>query len=214
MTSARTFPPLLGDGHGRYRVHIVGNSGRSQELSTTGAALAATLGVPFIPLDAIMWKPGWVKTSREEFSAKLRAALDEDERGWVVDGNYDKRGGLVVLEESTDVIWLDPPLAVYFPRIMLRTLLGLLRLTPPCSPGCPERLTEVFFSKKSILWWCLTNHWALRQRNETRMQLIGLGVGSDVERRRMRRFGGWGTDIKEWLKDVAEMVQSKRHKRD
>jgi len=46
------------------------------------------------------------------------------------------------------------------------------------------------------------------------MQQIGLGIGSDVDRRRMRRMGGWGSELKRWLSDVQEMVESRRAKRD
>lgn len=198
--------------------------------TTTGTALAALLGVPFIPMDTLLFDPGWVQTSGDEFRAKLRAALDADARGWVADGNYTKTGGGMAFDEATDIICqsvigvrcqtlthlvglslgLDPPLYVYFPRLLLRTFLRLFRLVPPCSPGCFESPTEVFFSHKSIIWWCLSNHWNTRRRNAERMELIGIEAGSDVAGRKMRRFGGWGTDVKEWLRDVAAMLRSKR----
>ncbi|KAJ3515683.1 hypothetical protein NLJ89_g1602 [Agrocybe chaxingu] len=176
--------------------------------STAGRALAEILGVPYISMDRIMWKPGWATTHREEFTAELVAAMEQDERGWVADGEYTNRGGLLAYETSTDVIWLDPPLLLYFPRIILRTFLRLLRLEEPCSPECPERVNEVFFSKESILWWCISNHWIVRERNRVRMAEIGLGEGTDVEHRRMRRIGGWGTDLKNWLRDVQDMLSS------
>ena len=175
-------------------------------------------------MDQLIWQPGWVEAPREVFRERLRAALDQDERGWVADGNYDSRGGLLAFEESTDVICqsmrfildllttlsvtgLDPPLILYFPRIFLRTMLRLLRLTPPCSPGCDERFVEVFFQKESILWWCLSNHWANRARNSARFEQIGLGVGTDTMHHKMRRFGGWGSALKRWLHDVEIMVR-------
>ncbi|KAG5649202.1 hypothetical protein H0H81_005452, partial [Sphagnurus paluster] len=137
--SSTVLPPLLGDGHGRYRVHIVGNSAKLQAAaSTTGAELARLLGVPFIELDKLNWQTGWAEASIDKFQAKLRAALAQDERGWVVDGSYHKKCGTIVSDTCTDVVWLDPPLALYFPRILLRTLLRLLRVGAPCSPGCDE----------------------------------------------------------------------------
>ena len=48
---------------------------------------------------------------------------------------------------------LDPPLILYFPRLFYRTIMRLLRLAPPCSPGCEEMAAEAFFSRNSILWW-------------------------------------------------------------
>jgi len=110
-------------------------------------------------------------------------------------------------------VGLDPPLLLYLPRLVIRTFLRLFRLRPPCAPGCEERIGEVF-SKKSIICWCISNHWNNREQNKKRMQQIGLGIGSDVERRRMRRMGGWGSELKRWLGDVQKMVESRRAKRD
>jgi hypothetical protein len=55
-------------------------------------------------LDELYWKPGWRESSLEEFQAKIRQKLDQDDRGWIVDGNYESRGGDMVLPESTDLI--------------------------------------------------------------------------------------------------------------
>lgn len=90
----------------------------------------------------------------------------------------------------------------------------IFRLCPPCAPGCEERVGEAFFSKESIIWWCISNHWINRQRNQNRMQQIGLGIGSEVERRRMRRIGGWGSELKRWLSEVQMMVDLERAKSD
>ena len=73
--------------------------------STTAAALATILGVPLLSLDTVMWKPGWSMTSPEEFQAKLRSYMDQhQETGWVADGDYMRRGGLIMHEEATDVV--------------------------------------------------------------------------------------------------------------
>ncbi|RDB19844.1 hypothetical protein Hypma_013132 [Hypsizygus marmoreus] len=189
--SAIMTPPLLGDGEGRFKVQVIGNS---------GIALAAALGVPYVSLDRLYWEPGWKETPQKEFQAKIRAALDQSDKGWVVDGNYDLKGGNMVSNEATDIVWLDPPLALYFPRIFFRTILRLFGLIPTCSPGCPETFREVFFSKKSILWWCLTNHWKLRKREHARIALMG---------QKMKRFGGWGGDLRIWMEDVADVCHAK-----
>ena len=62
------------------------------------------LGVPFIALDTLFWKPNWEKTPSDEFCAKVRSALDQSDRGWVVDGNYTRRLGPFLQEEATDII--------------------------------------------------------------------------------------------------------------
>ncbi|KAI0267005.1 hypothetical protein BC834DRAFT_842726 [Gloeopeniophorella convolvens] len=153
--------PLRGDGHGRYRVHIVGNSAR------LGDTLAAC------------------------------------PRGWVVDGDYAQRVGGVLAQEVTDVLWLDPPLALYFPRLCWRTLLRLAGLRDSCAPGCPERARETFCSWDSILWWCVSQHWERRRVNGARMRVEGVHVGGT-----MRRIGGWGGDLRAWRRNVEDMVRA------
>ncbi|TEB32139.1 hypothetical protein FA13DRAFT_1754569 [Coprinellus micaceus] len=188
-------PPLFGDGHGKYRILLLGNSGKR---STTGRELAAILGVPSIGARAGR------APSPEELKAKVGATLGEAGGSWVADGDYRTKLGNFVLDKTTDVVWLDPPLALYFPRILLRTILRLLRIEAPCSPGCPERFSEVLFSKDSILWWCLTHHRSNRERNQERMAEIGIGCGT---RRRMRRLGGWGEERRVWLESVKELAK-------
>ena len=70
----------------------------------------------------------------------------------------------------------------------------------------------MFFSRDSILWWCLSNHWANRRKNIARMAEIGLVEGRDVERRRMRRIGGWGGELREWISEVEMLVHEKKQK--
>ncbi|KAJ7149148.1 hypothetical protein C8R46DRAFT_1127324 [Mycena filopes] len=200
-------PPLLGDSQGQYRVHLTGNSGVGK--STVGKELAGLLGVPFISIDTLFWTPGWGHVSNEELRAKVEEALADAPNGWVIDGNYTRRIGDIVHDSSTDTIWLDPPLALYLPRVIWRTFLRLLRLREPCSPGCPERLTEVLFSKESIVWWCITQHRTVRAREAARMTQIGIGMGSNVEGQKMRRLGGWGEELRTWLNEVKNMLQRK-----
>lgn len=146
------------------------------------------------------------------------------DNGWVVDGNYTRRIGTVAQDNATDIICelspcfhqsfrpvpvliivlgLDPPLLLYFPRLFHRTVLRLLYLVPPCSAGCSEDYREVFFSRKSILWWCLSNHWVARNREQAKFRLEGVHVGG-----RRRRIGGWGTELATWKQSVREMLRN------
>ncbi|KAF7347220.1 adenylate kinase [Mycena venus] len=133
-------PPLIGDGQGKYRIHLVGNSDRSRKQSTVGKELSRVLNIPLISLDTLYFTLGWGHVSTSEFRAKVKAAFADAPDGWIVDGNYGNRLGNIVQSQCTDIIWLDPPLLLYFPRIFIRTVLGLLGLRPPCSPGCPGAL--------------------------------------------------------------------------
>ncbi|KAI5123501.1 hypothetical protein M0805_006661 [Coniferiporia weirii] len=185
---------LNGDGRGVYRIHIVGNSGES----TLADELAALLGVPAIHLDTLFWEPGWVEAPNDVFRARLSAALAADAclRGWVVDGNFDSRlNGL--LDSATDIIWLDTPFLLYFPRLLVRTLQRLLRRRPQCAPGCDESAREAFFSRNSILLWALSNHAPARRKGCARLRDDPV---------RVRRIGGWGGELAAWKADVARLV--------
>ncbi|KAK7692153.1 hypothetical protein QCA50_003772 [Cerrena zonata] len=195
--STVSIPALRGDGYGNYRIHLVGNSGAGK--STLGAELARLLGAELISLDQVLWQPGWVVTPLPEFRAKVLAAIGQN-KTWIVDGNYHTRLGTMVDDEATDVIWLDPPLVLYFPRLFLRTVLRLLRIVPPCSPGCGESFRDVC-SSNGILWWCLSQHWKVRKRQSEAYRTDNVWIGG-----KRRRIGGWGGELKSWRSEVEEML--------
>jgi len=199
MPANNIIPPLLGNGKGRYGVWIIGNSGTGK--STLGCWLAALLMVPHIPLDEIYWRPGWQPIPQVDFQARIKAAMEENQRGWVIDGEYDEAHGIMIEREATDIIWLDPPLILYFTRILVRTLLRLFSVRPPCSPGCPETWKEVL-STRGILWWCLSHHWTVRKKNGDRMRECDAQDGGQ-----MRRLGGFGGELKDWKQAVTFMVK-------
>lgn len=105
---------------------------------------------------------------------------------------------------------LDPPLLLYFPRLFLRTMARIFGLVPHCSPGCPETVRECFFSKDSILLWCLTHHSVVRKSSKKLMQEYGFGVGRRSDEQKMRRIGGWGSELRRWLADVRLVFGQKR----
>ncbi|KIJ21059.1 hypothetical protein PAXINDRAFT_165850 [Paxillus involutus ATCC 200175] len=195
-------PPLLGDGNGKYRVHLVGNSGTGK--STLGAELALTLNVPYISLDALFWHPNWTQSTDEDFRAQVFQRLAENERGWVVDGNYKKHLGELVTERATDIIWLDPPILLYFPRLLMRTFWRMIGRAEGCAPGCVETPAHVFLSDDSIILWAASQHRHVRRRESDNMKRWGVEVGGI-----MRRIGGWGGELKAWKLAVANMVRER-----
>ncbi|KAF8886944.1 AAA domain-containing protein [Infundibulicybe gibba] len=192
--------PLRGGSDGCYRVHITGNSGSGK--STTGKRLASILSVPLISLDTLYWEPGWVEPPPDVFRARVREALSQAPDGWVVEGSYHSRIDDIVSPTCTDIIWLDPPFMLYFPRIVARTFLRMVGLGEPCSPGCPERLSRTF-SRRGILWWCMTNHSRFRKRKLAGMESLSKTLGAP----RMQRIGGWGNELKAWLLGVMNMAR-------
>lgn len=69
------------------RVSVVGSSGSGK--STVARRLADILGVPYIELDAIHWRPGWVEEEPDVFVDRVREATRGD--AWVIDGNYQSK---------------------------------------------------------------------------------------------------------------------------
>jgi adenylate kinase family enzyme len=99
------------------RVSLVGVSGAGK--TTVGRNLAASLGVPFVELDAIFHQPDWAELPRHDFRERVCAALAAP--GWVVDGNYSAVRDLV-WDQADTVVWLDLPRRLVMRRVILRTL--------------------------------------------------------------------------------------------
>lgn len=188
--------------------------------------MASILNIPYLSLDELYWQPGWKPTPHDEFRDKIVAFMQTNKsNGWVIEGEYARKGAAVAQEHATDVICkssvfhffplrmscthtsgLDPPLLLYFPRLLLRTVLRLVGLESSCSPGCPESVRDAFFSKSGILWWCLHQHRVVIERHSALMKIWGLGIGSKApEEQKMRRLGGWGSEVTDWLQSVREM---------
>ena len=188
-----------------------------------GVRLSKLLNIPHITLDTLHWGPNWQACPADEFRAKVQSKLEETaETGWVLDGSYTSKIGNIVKDNATDIIckppkfpWngfsfpsltglvgLDPPFILYFPRICCRTFARLLGYGVPCSPGCNESWRDVFTpGEKSIIWWCWTHHNPCRRRLQADM--------TDEElRTKIRRFGGWGGELENWIKDIQGMVRT------
>jgi hypothetical protein len=67
-----------------------------------GAWLAGVLKVPHVPLDEVFWQPGWQKTPTDKFRATIKAAMDENRAGWIIDGHYNQAN--MIQQEATDII--------------------------------------------------------------------------------------------------------------
>lgn len=92
--------------------------------STLGGELAAILGLPFISLDKIHWRPGWQEATHEQFRDTVREFLLQHESGWIIDGNYNSALGNMLDTKATDTICKDQLfrvllLVLFFPDILL-----------------------------------------------------------------------------------------------
>jgi len=99
------------------RIIVVGGSNSGK--STLAAELARRFDVPFIELDALWWRPGWVEREHEEFRTLVRQAV-EGRDGWVIAGNYSRQMDITWPLADT-IVWLDFPLRITLPRILRRS---------------------------------------------------------------------------------------------
>ena len=83
------------------KIIIIGSGGSGK--STLARKLGEMTRIPVFHLDALYWKPGWVPTPREEWNARVKALVNQDQ--WIIDGNY---GGTlnIRMTEADTIIFL------------------------------------------------------------------------------------------------------------
>jgi adenylate kinase family enzyme len=161
------------------RVVVIGAGGAGK--STFAAALARTLDLPLVHLDAIHWRAGWRPTPPDEWRERVRELAGGPR--WVMDGNY---GGTLDLrlERCDTAILLDLPRALCLWRVVWRQLRYIGRTRPDMAAGCRERLT----------WEFVTWVWRYRatRRDAILRRLAALGEGKRAvvlgSPRAVRRF--------------------------
>jgi adenylate kinase family enzyme len=87
--------------------------------STLAARLGETLGLPFIELDALFWRPNWKEPTEEEFAAQIDEATAGDR--WVVAGNYVRHMTPIAWPRADTIIWLDLGLPLVTWRVLRRS---------------------------------------------------------------------------------------------
>ncbi len=112
------------------RILVTGNAGAGK--TSVAQLLASQMGLPYVGLDGIVWKAGWVKTPALERQEKESAIAQTPT--WVVDGV-----SLFILGAADTVIFLDYPRYRCFWRVLCRNIPYLFR----SRPGLPERCPEI-----------------------------------------------------------------------
>jgi adenylate kinase family enzyme len=166
-------------------VSIQGISGSGK--TTLGAALAARLGVAHLETDALVHGPDWTETPDDE----LRAAMEEFMRadGWVIDSDYRRKLGTLVLERADTVVWLDLPLRVCLRRLWRRTI-PRIRLQQPLWNGNRESWRAAFWGWESLFVYAIRKHRSQRRtlpellvRSElAHLMVVRLRSPAEVER--------------------------------
>ena len=143
--------------------------------TTLARALAAKLGLPFVELDVLFWKPGWVESDPGELEVKVAAAIAAAPDGWIVDGNYWTRLRDLVVGQADTVIWVNMPWRVMFWRISLRALRRATDRRPICGENY-ESWRHTFLSRKSLLWWHIKNRRRYNRAEERMLPMVPSGV--------------------------------------
>lgn len=121
------------------RVLVIGPCGAGK--STLSGELGRRLKLPVFHMDQLNWKPGWIESSKDEITAKLRAIVTNDR--WLIDGTY---GGTLGprLHRADTVVYLDFPIGLCVHRLLKRIWTYRGRSRPDMTEGCPERFDLAF----------------------------------------------------------------------
>jgi adenylate kinase family enzyme len=168
------------------RILVKGASGAGK--STLGSQLAARLDLPWVELDSLHHGPNWSAASATELQARVLATLDDD-RGWVVDGNYDSKLGPLLWDRAQLIIWLDLPLTTKLLRLAHRTAGRLLRKQELWN-GNRETLAGAVWGSDALLPWAVRSHF--HHRRVWPAQLAGRAF---VRLRSARQVDAWLSDF-------------------
>jgi adenylate kinase family enzyme len=164
------------------RVSVIGGSCTGK--TTLSRELAARLGVPHVELDALHHDAGWQEAPAEVLRARVEAALDGAQEGWVVDGNYHGKIGTYVQERADTVVVLDLPHRTALRRVLWRTLRRSVTREELWN-GNRESL-RLAFSRDSIVWWVVRQHgkymtkWQPRLAPLTHLEIVRLRSSHEV----------------------------------
>lgn len=137
------------------RIVVVGATGCGK--STLAERLAQKLGLTYIELDALYWKPNWVGSSDEAFRAKVEAATRAP--AWALAGNY-RAVRDIVWPRAEAVIWLDYPFLLILGRLLRR--IWLRWRTQELMWGTNRETFWVHFklwSDDSLVKWLFKTYW-------------------------------------------------------
>lgn len=136
------------------KINVIGTSGSGK--SKFSRMLAEKLGYPYLEMDAMFWKPNWKESTDEEFFAKLKVQLKQD--NWVLDGNYNRTLAIKWAQLDT-VIWVDYSFGRTLYQAVKRAFWrSLTKQELWAQTGNVESFRKSFFSKDSILLWTLKTY--------------------------------------------------------
>ena len=163
------------------RVAVIGSASGSGK-TTLGRALADKLGLPFHEVDALHHGPNWTEATPDELRAKVEPLLAA--QGWVIDGAYMGKLGLLVVEAADTVVWVDLPLRVWLPRLVRRTWRRIRRREVLWN-GNQESYRGAFLGWNALVPWAIRAHFSRRREYPARLAhlpVVRLRTQAEVDR--------------------------------
>lgn len=141
-------------------INVVGTSASGK--STFSKELAAMLGVQYIEMDLLFWKPNWEESNHTEFFFKVEKAIIND--GWVLDGNYSRTSSLKWAKVDM-IVWLDYSFSRTVYQALKRAIKRIISKQELwANTGNIESFTKTFLSRKSIILWTIQNFHSNRKK--------------------------------------------------
>ncbi len=143
------------------RINVIGTSGSGK--STLARSLAQRLSFPYVEMDTLFWEKNWQQKLDPQFFQELERAIAG--RQWILDGNYSRT--IPLKWQDVDlIIWLDYSFLHTLTRAVRRAIhRAYTQVELWEGTGNRESFRRSFLQKESIIWWTVTTHKKVRQRN-------------------------------------------------
>jgi adenylate kinase family enzyme len=133
------------------RVLVAGTSGSGK--TTVASAIAESLGIPHIEIDALFHGPNW--TARPSFEAEVRSFSSRP--AWVTEWQYSQVRPLLA-ERADLVVWLDLPRRIVMRQVIRRTLRRRLGRQTLWNGNIEPPLWTVMRDDEHIVRWAWRTH--------------------------------------------------------
>lgn len=137
---------MANEKEGPKRIFVYGVTGSGK--SILAQRIAEALDLPYIPVDDLTWRPGWVVVPFDEQRTLFTEICDRE--AWVLDSAYG-HWLEIPLARVEQIVALDYPRWFSFMRLLKRTVWRLFDRRTVCN-GNRESL-RLILSRDSILPW-------------------------------------------------------------
>jgi hypothetical protein len=171
------------------RIVVFGASGSGK--TTLGRWLSGQLDLPFIDLDDVYWRPGWIESPTAEFRDSV-ADIACGQR-WVVAGNYSQVRDLLWPRADT-LVWLDLPLMQVLWRTTVRASRQSWTGEAICN-GNRQTLMALVRPPNSLLGYTLRTFHARRRDLSALLGQPEYAHATIVRLRRVAEVTAWQTSV-------------------